>query len=181
MHGEPVAMFGEETLTLLPTYRHFVKEELPRIRWANPLLDIAVQKLPKTRDETWAPKATVEFGKSASLSLLRYQSFIPSPDLRVIEEGKTATIDMSNKWSTTIAKELMDLAGGDPWKAYKSAALAAGHPILPGEEKERLAHTAKQRKANAAKSTSPEELEAQVQEMLSEPSRPKTGAAAILP
>ena len=75
----------------------------------------------------------------------------------------------------------MDLAGGDPWKAYKSAALAASHPILPGEEKERLAHTAKQRKANAAKSTSPEELEAQVQEMLSEPSRPKTGAAAILP
>ena len=90
-------MFGEETLTLLPAHRHFVKEELPRIRWANPLLDIAVQKLPKTRDEKWTPKATVEFGESASLSLLRYQPFILSPDLRVIKDGKTATIDMSNK------------------------------------------------------------------------------------
>ena len=88
---------------------------------------------------------------------------------------------MSGKWSTTIAKELMDLAGGEPWKAYKSAALAAGHPILPGEEKERLAQITKRHTANTTKSSSPEELEAQVQEMLSAPSRPKTGAAAILP
>ncbi|KAH0838869.1 hypothetical protein J3R83DRAFT_7286 [Lanmaoa asiatica] len=42
---------------------------------------------------------------------------------------------MTNKWPTTIAKELVNLASGDPWKAYKSAALAAGHPILLGEEK----------------------------------------------
>jgi len=75
----------------------------------------------------------------------------------------------------------MDLAGGDPWKAYKSTALAVGRPILPGEEKERLTQTTKRPKANVAKSSSPEELEAQVQEMLSAPSRPKTGAAAILP
>ncbi|KAF8553215.1 hypothetical protein OG21DRAFT_1414719 [Imleria badia] len=138
--------------------RHFIKEELPRIRWANPLLDIAVQKVPKTRDETWAPLATVEF-----------------------QDGTTSSIDMSNKWSTTIAKELMDLAGGEPWKAYKSAALAAGHPVLPGEEKERLAQITKRRKTTTTKASSPEELEAQVQEMLSAPSRPKTGAAAILP
>jgi small subunit ribosomal protein S25 len=92
---------------------------------------------------------------------------------------------MSNKWSTTIAKELMDLAGGEPWKAYKSAALTAGVPVLPGEENERLAQVAKRYKADKAAttsaSTSPEELEAQVQEMLSAPNRPKTGAAAILP
>lgn len=75
----------------------------------------------------------------------------------------------------------MDLAGGDPWKAYKSAALAAGHPILLGEEKERLAQATRRRKVNAAKTSSPEELEAQVQNMLNAPSRPKTGAAAILP
>ena len=99
-----------------------------------------------------------------------------------VEDGTTSTIDMSNKWSTTIAKELMDLAGGEPWKTYKSAALAAGHPILPGEEKERLAQITKRRKpADTTTSSSPEELEAQVQEMLSAPSRPKTGAGAILP
>ncbi|KAG8220706.1 hypothetical protein J3R82DRAFT_3002 [Butyriboletus roseoflavus] len=138
--------------------RHFVKEELPRIRWANPLLEIAVNRVPKTRDERWAPQATIEF-----------------------QDGTTSMIDMSNKWSTSIAKELMDIAGGDPWKAYKSAALAAGHPILPGEEKEQLAQITKRRKVTTAKASSPEELEAQVQDMLNAPSRPKAGAAAILP
>lgn len=49
----------------IPFVRHFVKEELPRIRWANPLLDIAVHRVPKTRQEKWAPHATVEFGESA--------------------------------------------------------------------------------------------------------------------
>ena len=99
-----------------------------------------------------------------------------------IDDGTTSTIDMSNKWSTTIAKELMDLAGGEPWQAYKVAALAAGHPILPGEENERLAQVARRHPASAQKAAeSPEEMEAQVQAMLNAPSRPKTGAAAILP
>ena len=44
--------------------RHFVREDLPRIRWANPLLDIAVHRVPKAREETWAPQATVEFRES---------------------------------------------------------------------------------------------------------------------
>ena len=62
-------------------YRHFVKEELPRIRWANPLLDVAVHKVPKTREDTWAPQATVEFRESESFfSVIRYQlRFLFSP------------------------------------------------------------------------------------------------------
>ncbi|KAF8139619.1 hypothetical protein EV363DRAFT_1310131 [Boletus edulis] len=131
--------------------RHFVNEELPRIRWANPLLEIAVHKVPKTREESWAPQATVEF-----------------------EDGRTSTLDMSNKWSTTYRQ-------GTHESSRASAALAAGHPILPGEEKERLAEITKRHKVNTAKSASPQELEEQVQKMLSSPSRPKMGAAAILP
>jgi small subunit ribosomal protein S25 len=86
---------------------------------------------------------------------------------------------MSNKWSTTIAKELMDLAGGDPWKEHKAAAQAAGLPILPGEETERLA--AAKKRTPKLTTRSPENLEAMVENMLSSPERPKTGAAAILP
>jgi len=142
--------------------RHFVKEELPRIRWANPLLDIQVTKVQKKREDVLRPEAVIEF-----------------------QDGTTSTIDMTNKWSTAIAKELMDLAGGDPWKAYKAAALAAGQPILPGEEKERLAQLAKARKNNTPKAQpkqeTQEEQETKVQEMLNAPDRPKTGAAAILP
>ena len=104
---------------------------------------------------------------------------MPHSTTLLAEDGAETTIDMSNKWSTTIAKELMDLAGGDIWKQHKAAAQAAGLPILPGEESERLA-TAKKR-APKSNTRSPENLEAMVETMLSSPERPKTGAAAILP
>ncbi|KAL4069024.1 hypothetical protein V8B97DRAFT_1965126 [Scleroderma yunnanense] len=138
--------------------RHFVKEQLPRIRWANPLLDIQVINTSKKSE--------------AELPIL--------PELLVeYENGTSKTIDMSKKWSTAIVKELMDLAGGDPWRAYKAAALAAGHPILPGEENERL--TAKTSKKPTPRKEQQQDSEAKVEEMLSAPDRAKTGAAAILP
>lgn len=99
--------------------------------------------------------------------------------IKLTEDGAKTTIDISNKWSTSITKELMDLAGGDPWKEYKAAAQAAGLPILPGEEKERLA--AAKKRTPKSSTRSPENLEAMVENMLSSPDRPKTGAAAILP
>ncbi|KAI6142075.1 hypothetical protein BKA82DRAFT_64474, partial [Pisolithus tinctorius] len=99
--------------------RHFVKDELPRIRWANPALDIQVVRAGKQQDEVMRG--------------------IARPEMEVeYENGVTKTIDMSHKWSTTITKELMDIAGGDAWKAYRAAAMKAGHPLLPGEDRERV-------------------------------------------
>ncbi|KIM51256.1 hypothetical protein SCLCIDRAFT_1224696 [Scleroderma citrinum Foug A] len=140
--------------------RHFVKEQLPRIRWANPLLDIHMINTPKKGEDELPvhPELLVEH-----------------------ENGVSKTIDMSKKWSTAIVKELMDLAGGDPWKSYKSAALTSGHPILPGEEKERLTGAVKGHKNPLPRMEQPLDLEAKVEEMLSAPDRAKTGAAAILP
>ena len=43
---------------------------------------------------------------------------------------------MQQKWSTTILKELMDLAGGVSWAQWKSHAQASGQPVAPGEENE---------------------------------------------
>lgn len=40
--------------------RHFVKNDLPRIRYANPRLEIEVDKIPKTKEESWKPEMTVE-------------------------------------------------------------------------------------------------------------------------
>lgn len=40
--------------------RHFVKEDLPRIRYANPTIDIEVNKPLKTKEETWRPEMVVE-------------------------------------------------------------------------------------------------------------------------
>lgn len=48
------------------------------------------------------------------------------------EDGKIQTLDLQDKWSTTILKELMDLAGGDPWKRHVEEATRAGMPVLPG-------------------------------------------------
>lgn len=48
--------------------RHFVKEELPRIRYANPKLDIEVNKLLKTKDDHWKPELTLELRTSRSLA-----------------------------------------------------------------------------------------------------------------
>lgn len=46
---------------------------------------------------------------------------------------------MHEKWSTSIVKELMEVAGGDPWRKWKAEAVLAGVPVLPGEEAEDLA------------------------------------------
>ncbi len=44
---------------------------------------------------------------------------------------------MDNKWTTAIIRELMEAAGGDPWREYKKLRTAEGLPLLPGEEEER--------------------------------------------
>jgi small subunit ribosomal protein S25 len=55
------------------------------------------------------------------------------------EDGKTTTLNLHNKWSTTILKELMTIAGGDPWKKYVAASTAAGLPAIVGEAFQREA------------------------------------------
>lgn len=154
--------------------RHFVKEELPRIRWTNPALDIQVVKVgARTRERQGEQQDEV-------------MKEVVRPTMEVeYENGTIKTIDMSNKWSTTITKELMDIAGGDAWKAYRTAALKAGHPLLPGEERERMVAAGRGAQRDSATGKSrregEREKEARVQEMLSAPDRPKMGAAAILP
>lgn len=52
------------------------------------------------------------------------------------EDGKQKTLDLHEKWSTTIVKELMETAGTEGWTRWKTNALASGLPIVPGEESE---------------------------------------------
>ena len=48
-------------------------------------------------------------------------------------DGKTTTLNLHDKWSSTILKELMNIAGGDPWKKYVAESTAAGLPAIFGE------------------------------------------------
>ncbi|KAI6043789.1 hypothetical protein EDC04DRAFT_2599885 [Pisolithus marmoratus] len=162
--------------------RHFVKEELPRIRWANPVLDIQVVK-------AGSAKAQILEGQGEQQDEVTRDVVRPAMEVEY-ENGTIKTIDMSHKWSTTITKELMDVAGGDAWKAYRTAALTAGHPLLPGEERERVAATSRGVRTDSSawkagnvvsRKEGEREKEVRVQEMLGAQDRPKTGAAAILP
>ncbi|KAF7437365.1 hypothetical protein PC9H_004204 [Pleurotus ostreatus] len=92
--------------------RHFLKEELPRIRWANPTLDIEVEKVPKTIKEAWKPELELRF-----------------------TNGQAQTLDLHGKWSTTIVRELMDTAGARSWFAWKEESAATDSPLLRGEER----------------------------------------------
>lgn len=52
------------------------------------------------------------------------------------EDGKVQKLDMNDKRSTTILKELMNTAGGDPWKSHVTHCEKTGQPVLPEEELE---------------------------------------------
>ncbi|KAL0576882.1 hypothetical protein V5O48_005089 [Marasmius crinis-equi] len=116
-----LSLFGIRSLRLSYAYRndhwgarHFAKEQLPKLRYANPALKIEVEKVLKRPEEQWRPEIELQ-----------------------LEDGSRKTIDMHNKWSTSIVKELMELAGGDPWRRWKATASKNGQPLVPGEEYER--------------------------------------------
>ncbi|CDO71733.1 hypothetical protein BN946_scf184920.g17 [Trametes cinnabarina] len=88
--------------------RHFVKEDLPRIRYANPTVDIQVDKKPKTKEETWKPELVVE-----------------------LKNGTTHKLDIDGKWSTAIFYELMELSAGSWWQKYKKERATVGQPTTP--------------------------------------------------
>jgi len=89
-----------------------VKDALPRIQWANPSLQVEV-------DKVWKAEGPVKQNIQLTFA-----------------SGKTRTIEMDNKWSTAIIRELMEAAGGDPWREYKKLRTAEGLSLLPGEEDE---------------------------------------------
>lgn len=42
---------------------HFVRQNLPKIRFDNPNLDIEVERVKKTKEERWRPEMELEFGE----------------------------------------------------------------------------------------------------------------------
>ncbi|KAF8972576.1 hypothetical protein BDZ97DRAFT_1752467 [Flammula alnicola] len=104
--------------------RHFVDTDLPRIRYANPNLDIQVQQVKKGQHDIWRPEMELE-----------------------LENGTVQKLDLQDKWSTTILKELMEVAGGDPWKRHVAESKSAGMPLLPGEH----LHQAEERRLKVRK------------------------------
>jgi hypothetical protein len=84
---------------------------------------------------------------SWSLNLVRsFRSLFSKPPrvLRFIllenettDSGRRQTINVHEKWSTAIVKEVMEAAGGVAWQQYKVEAEAAGREVIPGEAGEK--------------------------------------------
>jgi hypothetical protein len=108
--------------------------------------------------------------------------------------GKEHTLDLHSKWSTTIVKELMDVAGGASWTQWKAQATVSGHPLVSGEEvRGRAVKKMPPRLSLWKKPTRPEIAPSNGQRVVEESSqadekvvgrllpRPQSGAAAVLP
>ncbi|KAJ7219974.1 hypothetical protein GGX14DRAFT_584885 [Mycena pura] len=93
--------------------RYFLKEQLPRIRYANPDLEIHVRKMAKRPKDEWRPELQLSF-----------------------HDGKTQSMNLHAKWSSTIVRELMDTAGSLAWARWKTEAERSGVPIIHGAEHE---------------------------------------------
>ncbi|THH30401.1 hypothetical protein EUX98_g3800 [Antrodiella citrinella] len=133
--------------------RHFAKNDLPRIRYANPSVTIEVNKLQKTKEESWKPEMVVE-----------------------LKDGTSRTLDLDKKWSSTIFEELMDLAGGHPWERWKRERIAAGLPFVDRPEPKSKS-TPTPRKSRSKKSKADAPLD--ISQLFLNPN--KKGAAAVLP
>ena len=89
-----------------------MKEDLPRIAYANPSLKIVVDKLDKKIEDTLIPEMKVEFRKSrltrpccvSEVDSSHYTILLVLPD-----DGTQYKIDMDKKWSSTIFTELLEL------------------------------------------------------------------------
>ncbi|THG99006.1 hypothetical protein EW026_g3282 [Hermanssonia centrifuga] len=150
---------GLKSLKLTYAYRndhfgakHFVKADLPRIRYLNPNLAIEVVKKLKTKEEDWNPELVLE-----------------------LRDGSKQTLDLDQKWSSTIFQELMDIGGGTNWQRWKRERIAAGLPIVDVPLPKKAAPKEKIWDSSNKKRAEP------VEEELVFLNPGKTGAAAILP
>ncbi len=140
---------------------HFARNDLPRIRYANPSIEIQVNKVPKSVGDTWRPEMQLEFRTSHHPCVFSASNLKPM----YAGDGTTKTIDLQDKWSTTIFQDVMDLAGGNNWERWKRERKAAGLPIV---------------EYAPAKPTI-EKTMSDYSDLFTRLDRPKTGAAAVLP
>jgi Mitochondrial ribosomal protein L51 / S25 / CI-B8 domain len=70
--GKSVNLFIPQRGQLMNVYihSHFLKEDLPRIQYANPKINVQVNKLVKIKEETWQPELVLDFCSSPFTSSL---------------------------------------------------------------------------------------------------------------
>lgn len=107
-----------------------MKEELPRIRFANPALVIEVDKLDPTNPKQKAQKSsiTLEYG---ALFWPLSTTYI---NLACSANRPAQTISITQARSTGLLTDLMALAGSPAWSEWVKQRTAKGEPIIPEPE-----------------------------------------------
>lgn len=59
--------------------RHFLKEELPRIAYANPKLDVRVTRKEHKKETPWKPEMVVELGESVQSAVFLLELSLNAP------------------------------------------------------------------------------------------------------
>lgn len=157
-----------------------MKDDLPRIQYVNPTARIEVNKVPKSKTDTWKPEMVMELGVSPPFMLFHLVSDSVACQCYT-ENGKSHTIDLSQKWSSTIFTEIMDLAGGPSWTKWKRERKELGLPPvdvpLAKPKVQAQAEPSKREKKKGEAEPAPEALDYHA---LFD-TKGKTGAAAVLP
>lgn len=96
-----------------------MKEELPRIRYVNPDLKIQVTRKPKTREEQMKAEMELQFRAYSLDTLVQFHSMF------LLDDGTVQTVDVSEKWSTVILDELMDVGSARSRRSKPDEALAS--------------------------------------------------------
>ncbi|KAI0027004.1 hypothetical protein K488DRAFT_91502 [Vararia minispora EC-137] len=138
--------------------RHFVKEDLPRIRYANPDLSIRVDRKRNRADEPLPSELVLEF-----------------------DDGRIEKFSTEKLWSSDILIRVLDIAGGSFWPSWKAAREQQGLPPLDRPEPKapiKVVQTSLFRK-RAQKQEKPADDTAYLVEL--GVNMNKTGAARILP
>lgn len=165
--------------------RHFIKEELPRIRYANPRLEISVEKKEKKEGEAWPATIELAYGM---YNIFR-QTVERDSSCVSVADGATETHALTESVATDILTRVLDAGAGDGWKRWKETRAAQGLPPLdppvvlpPPPPKTKYGRPALSLSQKPARKVLGTEEVSEVEG--SSPAKPdftKTGAAMVLP
>lgn len=157
---------------------------MPRIRYVNPNVKIEVNRLKKTKEESWDPELEIHFRASHQWPRLVIPvCSIVYIHVRLSGDGKEQKLSLANKRSSDIFVELMNLAGGIQWDRWKQQRTSANLPLVdPPTPKAPSLASLSPRPGTGKKNAEQRSTEKKEPEVVPDmPDLSKTGAAMVLP
>lgn len=149
-------------------------------------MKIEVHRVKKSKEELWDPEMQLQFSVYRHLMLFRVSShYILAICARIalLEDGEAQTLSLANKHSSDIFIELMDLAGGADWNAWKQQRMSLNLPLVDPSTPKTSSRTSPSSKHVSGKKNFQKQVVERPQTEITPdmPDLSKTGAAMVLP